>query len=70
MPTLRLPIGRLAASPHGRARFSGVGGGKSPLHEQSAETWQRIFDVNLRGVAYGLAWQLDGPALWSFCVGQ
>jgi NAD(P)-dependent dehydrogenase (short-subunit alcohol dehydrogenase family) len=33
---------------------AGVGGGKSPLHEQSAETWQRIFDVNLWGVAYGM----------------
>ena len=33
---------------------AGVGGGKSPLHEQSAEVWQRVLDVNLWGVAYGM----------------
>jgi NAD(P)-dependent dehydrogenase (short-subunit alcohol dehydrogenase family) len=33
---------------------AGVGGGKSPLHEQSAEFWQRVLDVNLWGVAYGV----------------
>jgi NAD(P)-dependent dehydrogenase (short-subunit alcohol dehydrogenase family) len=26
---------------------AGVGGGASPLHEQSAEVWQRVLDVNL-----------------------
>jgi NAD(P)-dependent dehydrogenase (short-subunit alcohol dehydrogenase family) len=33
---------------------AGVGGGNSPLHEQSAEVWQRVLDVNLWGVAYGM----------------
>jgi NAD(P)-dependent dehydrogenase (short-subunit alcohol dehydrogenase family) len=33
---------------------AGVGGGKSPFHEQSAEVWQRVLDVNLWGVAYGM----------------
>jgi NAD(P)-dependent dehydrogenase (short-subunit alcohol dehydrogenase family) len=33
---------------------AGVGGGKTALHEQSAEVWQRVLEVNLWGVAYGM----------------
>jgi NAD(P)-dependent dehydrogenase (short-subunit alcohol dehydrogenase family) len=33
---------------------AGVGGGNTPLHEQSAEIWQRVLKTNLLGVAYGM----------------
>jgi len=33
---------------------AGVGGGNAPLHEQSAEVWRRVLDVNVWGVAYGM----------------
>ena len=33
---------------------AGITSGGSPLHMQDWDVWSRIFDVNLRGVAYGM----------------
>lgn len=33
---------------------AGFGGGMAPLHEQTAERWDRVHSVNLRGVFFGM----------------
>lgn len=33
---------------------AGISGPMAPLHEQTAEEWQRIHDVNLKGVFFGM----------------
>jgi NAD(P)-dependent dehydrogenase (short-subunit alcohol dehydrogenase family) len=33
---------------------AGFGGGMAPLHEQTAESWDRVHSVNLRGVFFGM----------------
>ncbi|MFI5717627.1 SDR family NAD(P)-dependent oxidoreductase [Nocardia sp. NPDC051750] len=33
---------------------AGFGGGMAPLHEQTAENWDRIHSVNLRGMFFGM----------------
>lgn len=33
---------------------AGITSPGSPIHEQDWDTWSRIFDVNLKGVAYGM----------------
>ena len=33
---------------------AGFGGGMMPLHEQTTENWDRVHDVNLKGVFFGL----------------
>jgi NAD(P)-dependent dehydrogenase (short-subunit alcohol dehydrogenase family) len=33
---------------------AGFGGGMAPLHEQTAEAWDRVHSVNIRGVFFGM----------------
>jgi NAD(P)-dependent dehydrogenase (short-subunit alcohol dehydrogenase family) len=33
---------------------AGFGGGMAPLHEQTAENWDRVHSVNIRGVFFGM----------------
>jgi len=33
---------------------AGFGGGMAPLHEQTAESWDRVHSVNIRGVFFGM----------------
>ena len=40
---------------------AGIGGDSGPAGELSLEAWQRLIDVNLSGVAYGLRYQI--PAI-------
>ena len=40
---------------------AGIGGDSGPAGELSREAWQRVIDVNLSGVAYGLRYQI--PAI-------
>lgn len=37
---------------------AGFGGGMIPLHEQTAENWDRIHDVNVRGVFLGMKYAI------------
>lgn len=37
---------------------AGFGGCMAPLHEQTAEEWQRVHDTNLKGVFYGMKYAI------------
>ena len=46
---------------HFAVNNAGIGGDSGPAGELSLEAWQRLIDVNLSGVAYGLRYQI--PAI-------
>ena len=46
---------------HGAVNNAGIGGAAAPAGETDVEEWQRVIDINLNGVLYGMRYQI--PAM-------
>ena len=52
---------RLASRRRDRINNAGIGGAQAPAGETDLEDWNRVIDINLKGVLYGMRYQI--PAM-------